>query len=201
MTDLPPPSPDDKTPPTVLEEPFRPDALRDFSQNYSLQPEEAGVVGLHPGWAAVLAGGEVPLWQGRPRQDPHRSVFSNLPALFIVFVLLVLMLQSGSGAGLLPFAVLGYIAFRLMRKSRPRVAVDQVYLVTNRAAYVASSRGDGLHDVSLLPITPDLRPRLAARAVLFEGARGAGGQGFGFHDISDAAQVHDLIRTLQKGQR
>lgn len=193
--------PDDAAAPVVLQEPQRDRPATDWAEGFTLRPEEAGVPGLHPGWAEVLAEGETPLWQGRPTPDPRVSVFANLPVLFFVAVLAVVVLQSGGG--LWPFIALGFGFFWLVRRKRgAKVASDRLYLLTNRAAYLARDRHGALADILSYPITPGLRLGLGPRSVSFATRRGARGEmeAEGFLDISDARQVHDLIRDLQKGK-
>lgn len=193
--------PDDAAAPVVLQEPQRDRPAADWNDGFTLRPEESGVPGLHPAWGAVLAEGETPLWQGRPMPDARVSVFSNLPVLFFVAVMAVVVLQSGGG--LWPFIALGFVFFWMTRRKRgARVASDRLYLLTNRAAYLARDRNGGLTEVVSYPITPGLRLGLGPRSVSFATRRDARGEleAEGFLDIDDARQVHDLIRDLQKGK-
>ena len=193
--------PDDPAAPVVLQEPARARPAPDWGRSCTLQPEETGVPGLHPGWGAVLAEGEAPLWQGRPVADPRLSGFANLPALGFVVVMAVIVVQSGGG--LLPFIGLGLAFYWMTRRKRgAEVARDRVYLLTNRAAYLARDRNGGLSDVVSYPITSDLQIGFGPRSVSFATRRDARGkmQAEGFLDIPDARAVHDMIRDLQKGK-
>lgn len=193
--------PVDTSAPVVLQEPARDRPATDWGRGFALQPEESGVPGLHPGWGVVLAEGEAPLWQGRPTPDPRASVFSNLPVLFFVAVMAVVVLQSGGG--LWPFIALGFVFFWMTRRKKgSRVANDRIYLLTNRAAYLARERNGALAEVVSYPITAGLRLGLGPRSVSFATHRDARGkmQEEGFLDIPDARQVHDLIRDLQKAK-
>lgn len=204
MTDTPPPPPqDDQTPAVVLQEPAREAPAPDWREGFTLRPEEPGVPGLHPGWAGVLAAEEVPLWQGKPDaqaragQPPLRMLLIGGAFVFIALN----MGFGGEGVPVLGFAVIGFFLLRGLLRRGPQVS-DRVYLLTNRAAYLARNRGAGLADVVAYPITPALPLGLGPRAVVFATRRNAKGkeEAEGFLDIADAAAVHSMIRDLQKGQ-
>lgn len=191
---------DDPTPPIILREPHRPGQMPPPDGGFVLRPEEPAPLVLHPGWAAVLAPGETPLWQGRPAPDP-RKTGASLPLFVMGFIFLILALNAGFGPGLIPLLVIGYLIFRARQKRQARAVTappDRLYLVTDRAAYIARRQGEGLVLLQSLPITPALRLGLGPRSVSF--AAGSETATEGFADISDAQAVHQLIRDIQKGQ-
>lgn len=199
-----PPDSKDEAAPVVLQEPQR-GSVPQWDQGFTLRPEEAGLPGLHPGWAAVLPAGEVPLWQGRPMPDPRGAKAWSFSRMVFIFIALVLMMNAGFSPGLLPLLIIGYVIFRIWRSKRSAATVaapDQIYLLTNRAAYVARRHGEALVDLRAFPITPTSRPGYGPRAVTFATRPdGTGAQrADGFLDIPDAPQVQRLIRDLQKGQ-
>lgn len=195
---------DDHTPAVVLQEPPGgvKRSLPRADGGFVLRPEEDRPSGLHPGWAEVLAPGEIVFWQGKPSADP-RFAGGNLPFFVMAFVGLVVLLNSGFGAPALPFIlVVMYLFFRhRMRRPKSGVTRDRSYLLTNRAAYLARDDGQALHSIEAFPITSSMRLGLGPRSVSFTTRRNAQGgvEPEGFLDISDARQVHDLIRNLQKG--
>lgn len=195
--------PKDVAAPVVLQEPQRAPAPQ-WDQGFTLRPEEAGLPGLHPGWAAVLPDGETPLWQGRPSPDLRAGKAWSFSSMIFVFIALVLMMNAGFSPGLLPLLVIGYVIFRIWRSRRVAAvaAPDRIYLLTNRAAYVARRQGEALGNLQAYPITPALRPGYGPRAVTFATRPDGSGahRAEGFLDIPDAAQVQRLIRDLQKGQ-
>lgn len=194
---------DDQTPAVVLQEPARDRPATDWREGFTLRPEETGVPGLHPGWAAVLVAGEVPLWQGRPVADLPSGVFEIWPVISVIAFFAVIVLQSDGDVGFLLFVAMG-LAFLwfAQRKRGMRVGGDRLYLLTDRAAYLARDRPVALADVVCFPITPSMQVGLGPRSVTFASRRDANGklEPEGFLDISDARQVHDLIRAVQKGK-
>lgn len=190
---------DDPTPPTLLREPPRPGQTSRHEGGFVLRPEEPAPVALHQGWAAHLAPGETPLWQGRPLPDPRKSR-SSLPLFVMTFIALIAALNAGFGAGLVPLVIIGYVIYRIRRKRQTKAETappDRLYLVTDRAAYVARRQGEGLVLLQDLPFTPSLRLGLGPRSVSFAtGSENAES----FVEIPDAASVHQLIRDIQKGQ-
>lgn len=196
----------DTVPPVVLQEPLRKRPVTDWRESFTLRPEEAGVPGLHPGWAGVLSSAETALWQGRPTPDPRLRAAKGIGGrIFLVGAILFVALNTGMAtAGILPFAALavfGYLALRktITGKIGPS---NRIYLLTDRAAYLARSDEGVLAEVVSYPITPSLRLGLGPRSVSFATRRDAKGEveAEGFLDIDDARQVHDLIRDLQKGK-
>ena len=125
--------------------------------------------------------------------------------MIFVFIALVLMMNAGFSPSLLPLLVIGYVIFRIWHSRRKAATVaspDRIYLLTNRAAYVARRQGEALGNVQAFPITPTSRPGYGPRAVTFATRPdGSGAQrAEGFLDIPDAPHVQRLIRDLQKGQ-
>jgi hypothetical protein len=191
---------EDPTPPIVLREPPR--TGLSGGGDLALRPDLSPPPALHRGWSALLAPGETALWQGRPSGDPRRAA-GTPKALFVLgFVAIAIALNAGLGAGVFPLLLIGYVAYRTLRKRRAAggdaALSDRLYLVTDRAAYVARRQGEALVAVQSLPITPALQLGLGPREVTF--ASGAGPAPEGFTEISDAQVVHHLIRDIQKGQ-
>lgn len=203
-----PPTPHDDTRPVVLEEPERQLAPQ-WDKDFALRPEENGTVHLNPGWAAILAPGETPLWQGQPSPDPRMGPLGRMAAkpmqtIIIAAVMIMVLLNLGINPAIVPLILV--FLFLALRKSigtgKANASLDRRYLLTNRAAYLARTSGATLLDIQAFPITPNMRLAFGPRAVAFTTRRNAKGQeeAEGFLDISDASAVHTMIRDLQKGQ-
>jgi hypothetical protein len=202
---LPPTSPDDSRP-VVLEEPERQLAPQ-WDREFTLQTEDGAPPALHPGWAQVLAEGEIPLWQGQPKQDRRfgsAQGLSNtsLPLLIVAGIFLMIALNLGFDGNLVPLVLIGlfFVLRRSMRSRNSNSGSDRRYLLTNRAAYLARAQGQGLANITAYPITPAMQLSLGPRSVSFATERDAKGNPtpVGFLDIPDAAAVHAIIRDLQK---
>lgn len=200
------PPPNDDLRPVVLQEPARelaPQWQPSGKEGFVLRPEEEGVAGLHPGWAQVLAQGEAPMWQGRPVAGPRlgRGV---LPLFLFGFVGLVMLFNMGLDQGVFPFLLVA--AFLLIRQklrsAKAQGAANRLYLLTNRAAYLARAEGNALFDIQAFPITQNMRLGLGPRSVAFTTLRNAKGEeeAEGFLDIANAAAVHAMIRDVQQGR-
>ncbi len=201
---LPPPNDDPR--PVVLQEPARelaPVWQPSANKGFVLRPEEDSVANLHLGWAQVLAPEETPLWQGKPVAGP-RLGSGALPLFLFGFVGLVMLLNMGLDQGVLPFLLIA--AFLLIRQklrsAKGQGAANRLYLLTNRAAYLARAEGNALFDIQAYPITPSMRLGVGPRAVAFATRRNAKGkeEAEGFLDIEDAATVHAMIREVQQGR-
>lgn len=196
----------DTATPVVLQEPVRETPANDWHEGFTLHGEETGMPGLHPGWEKLLAPGEAALWQGRPSLDPRlRGVKGSLGRFLIAGAFVFLALNMGiATSGILPFvafAVIGFWVLRAVREGRLGPS-DRVYLLTDRAAYLARSRDGALAEVVSYPITPTLHLGLGPRSVAFATRRNSQGEveAEGFLDIPDAAAVYAMIRDLQKGK-
>lgn len=190
--------------PVVLQEPER-DLAPQWNEGFILRPEEAGVPGLNPGWAQVLAPKEVALWQGQAVPD-KRAVGLKKLAQFLPFAFfgIFIALNIGVDPGLVIFALIAAFVFgwRHIRNSAQEAEPGRLYLLTNRAAYLARVQGTSLFDIRAFPITPTMQLGLGPHSVAFATRRNAKGEeeAEGFLDISDAAAVYAMIRDIQKGQ-
>lgn len=198
--------PQDNDPrPVVLQEPERDLASMwqpSASEGFVLRPEEDGVPGLHPGWAKVLAPGEILLWHGRP-VAAGRSARNVLPLFIFGFIGLVMVLNMGLEGGIVPLLMVAAFLFirQKMRQAKAETAApDRIYLLTNRAAYLARQYGSGLSDITAYPITPQMALKGGAQSVVFAsrpGRRGAP-EDVGFIGIADAAHVFGLMQEAQR---
>lgn len=203
----------DLTAPVVLQEPERPGVdARAAPDAVVAAPSVVAspVVGLHPGWAAVIAPGERVVWQGQPRAQAGlgglAQVFSgSVPLLVFMAIGLFILINTGIQPPVVFIVLAAMVLIFARRKQKGRVAADQRYLLTNRAAYLARARGTALVDFRAYPITADMQLGLGPRSVSFAVQRMADGRGttteqaVGFTDIADAADVHAMIRDIQKG--
>ncbi len=201
-----PPQNDDPRP-VVLQEPERdlaPAWKNAGNEGFVLRPEEDGVPNLHPGWAQVMAPAEAPIWQGTPLKDRRffglQGVMPMLPfALFGAFV----AINMGFEPGFVLFGLVAGFIFvrRINRNASAGAPPDRIYLLTNRAAYLARTQGAALTDIQAFPITPTMRLGLGPRSVAFTTRRNANGkeEAEGFLDIEGASTVHAMIRDVQKG--
>lgn len=203
----------DLTAPVVLQEPERPgvDAWAAPDAVVAVPSVAASpVVGLHPGWAAVIAPGERVLWQGQPMAQAGlgglAQVFSgSVPLLVFMAIGLFILINTGIQPPVVFIVLAAMVLIFARRKQKGRVAADQRYLLTNRSAYLARARGAALVDFRAYPITADMPLGLGPQSVSFAVQRMADGRGttteqaVGFTDIADAADVHAMIRDIQKG--
>lgn len=205
----------DLTAPVVLQEPERPgvDAWAAPGPDAAVAVPSGAtspVVGLHPGWAAVIAPGERVVWQGQPKAQAGlgglAQVFSgSVPLLVFMAIGLFILINTGIQPPVVFIVLAAMVLIFARRKQKGRVAADQRYLLTSRAAYLARARGAALVDFRAYPITADMQLGLGPRSVSFAVQRMADGRGttteqaVGFTDIADAAEVHAMIRDIQKG--
>jgi hypothetical protein len=188
-----------------------------------LPPTPVSAARIEPGWEGILDPGERVLWQGRPDgamradlSDIRRAVFG---AVFAAFGLVwtVAVVRQGVPNGLmalvmplagLAFAALGVnlatggVPFGVLRRR------STTYTLTDRRAIVATE-WLGRRTLRSYPLGPDSHatlddgPRPAIRfatgfAQIEDGSRRTR-HGF-THLGSDARQVYDLIRRIQRGQ-
>lgn len=197
--------PQDNDPrPVVLQEPERdlaPVWQTTANKGFVLRPEEDGVPGLHPGWAKVLAPEETPLWQGRPVAI-GRSARDVLPLFIFGFIGLVMVLNMGLEGGIVPFLMVAAFLFirQKIRAAKTAAAPDRIYLLTNRAAYLARQYGAGLSDITAYPITPQMTLKQGPQSVVFASRPGRRGaiEDVGFIGIADAAHVFGLMQEAQR---
>lgn len=210
----------DLTAPVVLQEPERPGVdtwagpgpdVPVAGATVTTGPVAIGpVAGLHPGWAAVIAPGERVVWQGQPRVQAGlgglAQVFSgSVPLLVFMAIGLFILINTGIQPPVVFIVLAAMVLIFARRKQKGRAAADQRYLLTSRAAYLARARGNALVEFRAYPITADMPLGLGPRSVSFAVQRMADGRGttteqaVGFADIADAAEVHAMIRDIQKG--
>ena len=200
----------DSTAPVVLQEPDRPGADAWAAPDVAVAAPSVvigPVAGLHPGWAAVIASGERVVWQGQPMvKAGFAQVFSgSVPLLVFMAIGLFILINTGIQPPVVFIVLAAMVLIFARRKQKGRAAEDQRYLLTSRAAYLARARGNALVEFRAFPITADMPLGLGPRSVSFAVQRMADGRGttteqaVGFTDIADAAEVHAMIRDIQKG--
>jgi hypothetical protein len=156
---------------------------------------------IHPDWEAVLAPDETVLWDGKA--ELYRQLPVGNPKLGFLLIAGAAFLAAALGDTPVPIFI-GIAAFFLLQR-RYRKARDtqgRNYLLTDRAAYIATANGPRLGDIRAFPITATLRLGLGRRSVAFATKFGRDGkeEAEGFLDIPDAQRVHDLIRDIQKAK-
>ena len=198
-----PPTDPDRTPPVLLREP-RP------------EPAESPSDGLHPGWTAFLAEGELPLWHGRatirrPALWSRATGRALLPAIIAIGLVAWLI-------GLLPAAFLAVYVLLMTIAGQGEWGLHppsdwSYYLLTGQAAYVARATAHELQLVRRIPVDKSLSIVLGATNVRLRPGEGGWRHRWfsprnqfyerfddGFFGIPDAENVYEIIRAIQKGQ-
>ena len=139
---------------------------------------------LHPGWLPILGPGERVIWHGAP------SVPEFLDA------------DAYRRKGFFGALAAALHAFRHSHEFHA-TRWQRHYLLTDRACYLARPSGTRLIDIRAFPITSTLQLGLGGRSVTFSTNRNEIGQikAEGFLDITDSAEVYDMIREIQQARQ